>query len=142
MTDGLLDTVEQALALHDEAHHRLVCECVLCDPNTELRGWVRSLLARCREAEAEVKRLRERLTKSCIIEIAVDNPSVSDWMNHWEGRCLKAEADLAALRASHAQAVEASFREGWSECCQSKMGDPIQFCDEAWQASAAKARLT
>lgn len=31
-----------------------------------------------------------------IVEIAVRNPNVSSYMNHWEGRALKAEAALAA----------------------------------------------
>ena len=34
-----------------------------------------------------------------IVEVAIRNPSVSDYMNHWEGRALKAEADLATLKA-------------------------------------------
>lgn len=33
-----------------------------------------------------------------IIEIAVRNPNVSSYMEHWEGRATKAEAENAALR--------------------------------------------
>jgi hypothetical protein len=33
-----------------------------------------------------------------IIEIAVRNPNVSEYMNHWEGRATKAEAEIAALQ--------------------------------------------
>jgi hypothetical protein len=32
-----------------------------------------------------------------VIEIAVRNPNVSSYMEHWEGRALKAEAELARL---------------------------------------------
>ena len=35
----------------------------------------------------------------CIIEVAVRNPSVSDYMKHWEGRAEKAEARVAELEA-------------------------------------------
>lgn len=34
-----------------------------------------------------------------IIEIAVRNQSVSDYMEHWEGRALKAEAEVERLKA-------------------------------------------
>ena len=33
-----------------------------------------------------------------VIEIAIRNPNVSSYMNHWEGRALKAESEVAALR--------------------------------------------
>lgn len=51
------------------------------------------------EADAEIARLQRELdhfTKSGIIEIAVRNPNVSSYMDHWEGRALAAEAKLAA----------------------------------------------
>lgn len=47
--------------------------------------------------DAEIRRLQRELdhfTKSGIIEVAVRNPSVSEYMDHWEGRALKAEAAL------------------------------------------------
>lgn len=46
-----------------------------------------------RKAQSE----NEHFTKSGIIEIAVRNPSVSDWMKHWESRALAAESRLAAV---------------------------------------------
>lgn len=33
-----------------------------------------------------------------IIEVAVRNPSVSEYMEHWEGRATKAEAEIASLQ--------------------------------------------
>ena len=36
-----------------------------------------------------------------IIEIAVRNPSVANYMEHWEGRAIKAEQALAALEAEN-----------------------------------------
>jgi uncharacterized small protein (DUF1192 family) len=44
--------------------------------------------------KAEVARL-----KTCgIVEVAAHNPSVMDWIKHWEDRTLKAEAVLDAVR--------------------------------------------
>lgn len=42
----------------------------------------------------------DMLTKGGIIEVAVRNPSVVEYMNHWEGRALKAEAALDEARAA------------------------------------------
>ena len=50
------------------------------------------------EPKTEIEMLREEVAflKSCgIIEIAVRNSSVSEYMRHWEGRAEKAEGDLA-----------------------------------------------
>lgn len=52
------------------------------------------------DAERELERLRfenDRLTKGGIIEVAVRNSSVSDYMREWEGRALKAEQANDAL---------------------------------------------
>lgn len=43
--------------------------------------------------------LIETLTKSGIIEVAVRNPSVAEYMAHWESRAVNAETDNAALSA-------------------------------------------
>lgn len=54
----------------------------------------------------EVDRLKreiEHFTKSGIIEVAIRNQSVSDYMKHWEGRAISAEEKLAeALKALEA----------------------------------------
>ncbi|MBM6687174.1 hypothetical protein H9X89_16615, partial [Faecalicatena contorta] len=39
----------------------------------------------------------DHLTKSGIIEVSIRNPSVADYMRHWEGRAEKAEAERDAL---------------------------------------------
>lgn len=52
-------------------------------------------------ARAEIERLRhdnEMLTTGGIIEVAVRNPSVADYMRHWEGRAEKAESALTAAQ--------------------------------------------
>jgi chromosome segregation ATPase len=54
------------------------------------------------KAEREIERLSSELDhfkNSGIIEVAVRNASVSEYMRHWEGRALSAEAELERLRA-------------------------------------------
>lgn len=36
-----------------------------------------------------------------IIEVAIRNPNVQSYMDHWEGRALKAEAELSSLKTEH-----------------------------------------
>lgn len=51
----------------------------------------------------------EMLTRGGIIEVAIRNPSVADYMKHWEGRAEKAEAALQ-------QAIsERDEREAWAK---------------------------
>lgn len=55
--------------------------------------------------QIEIARLTaelEHFTKSGIVEIAVRNPAVSEYMEHWEGRALKAEKALSALEQAEA----------------------------------------
>lgn len=50
--------------------------------------------------EVELARLRheiEMLTNADIIEVAVRNPNVAEYMRHWEGRAERAEATAALL---------------------------------------------
>jgi hypothetical protein len=52
---------------------------------------------------AEITRLTadvELLKTSGIAEVAAHNPSVMDWVKHWEARTLKAEAENKRLRAA------------------------------------------
>jgi tRNA C32,U32 (ribose-2'-O)-methylase TrmJ len=44
------------------------------------------------------RNLVDLLTKSGIIEVAVRNPNVMSYMEHWEGRAEKAEAEVERLR--------------------------------------------
>jgi hypothetical protein len=48
---------------------------------------------------AEREELTGLLTMAGIIEIAVRNPNVKDYMDHWEGRAATAETRCAALEA-------------------------------------------
>lgn len=57
-------------------------------------------------ARAEIGRLRhdnEMLTTGGIAEVAVRNPSVMDYMRHWEGRAETAESALTAAQARIAE---------------------------------------
>lgn len=47
---------------------------------------------------------RDMLANGGVIEVAIRNPSVSDYMKHWEGRAEAAEADNAKLREEIAAA--------------------------------------
>jgi hypothetical protein len=42
---------------------------------------------------------REHWSKGCIVEIASVNPSVADYVKHWEGRTEKAESEVESLRS-------------------------------------------
>ena len=60
--------------------------------------------------QIEIDRLRSELdhfTKFGIIEVAVRNPSVSEYMEHWEGRALKAEAEIARRALPQSQDIRA-----------------------------------
>lgn len=54
------------------------------------------------EPISEVDRLRQEITdliNSGIVEVAVRNPNVLEYMRHWEGKAEKAEAEVERLRA-------------------------------------------
>lgn len=60
--------------------------------------------------EIEIHRLKAELNMlwhAGIIEVAVRNRSVADYMEHWEGRALKAEATITALEAENKRLREA-----------------------------------
>lgn len=50
----------------------------------------------------------DMLTRGGVIEVAVRNPSVAEYMAHWEGRAEKAEAKNLALATFAREAVEAA----------------------------------
>ena len=59
------------------------------------------------KAEPEVDILRERIhfLETCgVVELAAINPSVMDYMRHWEGRVEKAEARITTLERELAEA--------------------------------------
>ena len=49
------------------------------------------------EDAGAILELIETLTKGGIIEVAIRNPNVMEYMRHWEGRAEKAEAALEAM---------------------------------------------
>lgn len=69
-----------------------------------------AMVARITALEAELYLMKT----AGIIEVAVRNPSVSEYMAHWEGRAEKAEAENAALEAKLAKAVEGLVDAGSS----------------------------
>jgi hypothetical protein len=80
----------------------------------EVMGWLHVLFAhadpqvyiditiehqkRTDEAEAKLAQIEQQWETWGIVEIAVRNPNVSEYMNHWEGRTTKAEAENDKLR--------------------------------------------
>lgn len=72
----------------------------------------------------------EHFTSSGIIEVAIRNASVSDYMRHWEGRALCAEKDatrLNWLEAKHTlhKAVEILYVVDGYEVTLTHDGDPF-----------------
>jgi hypothetical protein len=74
--------------------------------------------------QVEIDRLRSELDhfiKSGIIEIAVRNPSVAEYMLHWEERALQAESALASagagdgLRLVPVEPTNAMCVAGWKK---------------------------
>ena len=79
----------------------------------EREGWdaLPEVPAKLEPAEARIKMLEAELhmmKTSGIIEVAVRNPSVSEYMNHWEGRAEAAEAKLARLERDLSRTEENS----------------------------------
>lgn len=81
--------------------------------DVEMRDRMASMQEGLTVAHSEAKRLREErdevseelhLMKTAgIIEVAVRNPSVMEYMQHWEGRAEKAEEELAKVREVNAE---------------------------------------
>lgn len=80
-----------------------------------------------REAEASDAALlalqqdADLVRHGCIIEIAVRNQSVSDYMTHWEGRALKAEAQVLALQQERDRPTR--------KACVCREPDPVMQAD-------------
>ncbi len=82
----------------------------------ERAGEISAALLELRETKAECDRLREEnrrlreevrtLTTCGIVEVSVRNPSVLDYMRHWEGRAEAAEAALTEARAETGALIE------------------------------------
>ena len=105
---------------------------------------IRALLARVRELQRDV----DYLTNAGVIECAIRNKSVSDYMDHWEGRTLKAEAALAtaeakrdALREQVAEREEGAFMAGWIDGNSEVVHGPTwTYSQESQQRDAAFLR--
>jgi hypothetical protein len=85
--------------------------------------------------ERELRWLREEcamLTRGGIIEVAVRNPNVAEYMRHWEGRAEKAEAALLSERnrtiaecAGIAEAKLKSLLSNWPDANAYECGHQI-----------------
>jgi chromosome segregation ATPase len=65
----------------------------VCDPVDEVLSTIRN--------EIEV------LYRRGIVEVAARNPSVMEYMQHWEARAMKSEAEVEALKADNDRLREA-----------------------------------
>lgn len=114
MTDHT-DPVAAALALVDA---------LACDPELSAYGQAVQTIA------AEVRRLRDNDVRTInIVEAAVRSPSISDYVEHWEGRCLKAESDLAARREQRCETCRHQtihpYRSNDPFCALTRMTDGV-----------------
>ena len=83
------------------------------------------------ELGTENARLRAELkqwTTWGVIEVAIRNPSVSEYMRHWEGRATKAEAEVERLRA------KAKHYEVESKKLRTKLADIRKMDSKAFAA--------
>lgn len=121
-------------------------QALLCDVAQLLDGWhcdvawtahdeaIRRRVADALRLEQERPSYTEaeiQWTRWGIIEVAVRNPSVSDYVTHWEGRTLTAEATLTALRTSVEQ-VKGKWQAAIDAYERETPGGPISLSpDEA-----------
>ncbi len=80
----------------------------------------------------EFRRLQAELAfmKSCgIAEVSIRNPSVMDYMKHWEGRALKAEAELERVKK---ELPSEAFKAG----CQKNIDDMKAEHQKLFQANS------
>lgn len=91
----MTDDMQGVAAPLDCKHGQLRRQCQLC------------------ELEAEEHILRY----GCVIEVAIRNSNVAEWMRHWEDRATKAEASIVTLLAEKVAAVLAE-REACAAMCE------------------------
>ena len=89
------------------------------------------------EPKTEVEKLREELhlmKTAGIIEVAVRNPSVAEYMDHWEGRAEAAEAEVRTLREA---------LEPFASVCPAPESDTpddhLCYVEAGWLRTAAAA---
>ena len=93
-------------------------------------------IRRIEELEAEI----DMLKNAGIIEVAVRNPSVSEYMNHWEARAERAEAKLAKA----VEALEECVEEIDAYICiQYPWDHPVyaRYRQEGYETSPARVAL-
>ena len=74
---------------------------------------IEAVAERLSPADAEIAKLRheiDMLTNGGIIEVAVRNPNVADYMAHWEARAEKAEAELSRRTPASGAGVVGDWR--------------------------------
>ena len=88
-----------------------------------------ALLDRAEKAEAELRILKE----AGICEVASRNPSVMEYMKHWEARAEKAEADRDT---AYARGREQGIREALAAYAQHEAVDLMKWADcRSWRHS-------
>lgn len=115
------------------------------DLKKQLRDWRRAMyntgwvhLADAMEAVAhhieELEAEIHMMKTSGVIEVAVRNPNVLEYIKHWEGRAETAEAKLERA----VELVEGAFNEGFGE----GMNDVLrQRGGKTWYDSRSRKRL-
>jgi hypothetical protein len=93
---------------------------------------ITDMTRRIEELEAE----NHLLKTSGIVEVAVRNPRVMEYMQHWEGRAETAEAKLAQQDDLVQAAVAAKLREA-AECCTAQLWNTAMLMSNPPQSSAA-----
>ena len=119
----------------------LVCE--TCWQHEDGADWnelpeVVSHKERCAALEAEL----DHFKKSGIIEVATRNPSVKDYMDHWESRAATAESALAAMTAERDElAAQLGAAKSFMERALRDAADPRRFNPKADAAQTLRFAL-
>lgn len=90
------------------------------------------------------------LTRAGIIEVAIRNPSVMEYIKHWEGRAEKAEAEVSRLTLDHQRRketllslinqVRSDFKTAHAEIIKLQGGDPEKYTWPDWSPQANTLR--
>ena len=94
------------------------------------------------DALDEIERLTaeiDRLSKGSICEVAATNPSVMEYMRHWEGRAEKAETERDALVAAAYEVATTWLIE--AGIAGDHDSDPLASCIRALTPADAQAAL-
>jgi len=97
-TQDQLDAAVRAARNETLDELRTISETYCYAPGIKMTTSIAATLARLTAKNERLLQEVEHYNKSGIVEIAVRNPSVADYMAHWEGRAEKAEAENERLR--------------------------------------------